>query len=294
MDATEPLRSFLEGAARPVAPGEADVLTGLLGEALSRARAAWPGVEVSSEDFARHLGARVAREAPLAEGLRALAAEDLYLARACLAGDRTALDNLQRAVLVPVGRAVRRVDASDVFVDEVLQLTRMKLLVGGARQEPRLAEYAGRGALRRWTEAVALGVAVALKRGTVKALPLDDAPLVSELRTADPELALMQERYRPAFRAAFAEALSGLSPRDRNLLRLSLVQNLGVESLGVLHQVHASTISRWLARARQSLLTDTRAALSRRLALSTSQLDSLLRVMDASLAVSLSSLLDEG
>jgi RNA polymerase sigma-70 factor (ECF subfamily) len=290
----EPLRSFLEGAARPVAPDEADALDRLLVDALARAREAWPGVEVAAEDFARHLGERVAREASLSDGLRALAVEDLYLARACLAGDRAAMDGLQRAVLVPVSRAVRRVDASDAFVDEVLQLTRMKLLVGGARQEPRLAEYAGRGALRRWTEAVALGVAVGLKRGAMKALPLDDAPLVSELRTADPELALMQERYRPAFRAAFAEALSGLSPRDRNLLRLSLVQNLGVESLGTLHQVHASTISRWLAKARQSLLEDTRAALARRLALTTSQLDSLLRVMDASLAVSLSSLLDEG
>ncbi|MCY1014587.1 RNA polymerase subunit sigma-70 [Pyxidicoccus sp. MSG2] len=288
------LRSFLEGAARPAAPEEADELARQLADALARAREAWPGVEVAAEDFARHLGARVAREASLTDGLRALAVEDLYLARACLAGDRVALDGLQRAVLVPVSRAVRRVDASDAFVDEVLQLTRMKLLVGGARQEPRLAEYAGRGALRRWTEAVALGVAVGLKRGAVKALPLDDAPLVSELHTADPELALMQERYRPAFRAAFAEALSGLSPRDRNLLRLSLVQNLGVESLGTLHQVHASTISRWLAKARQSLLEDTRAALARRLALTTSQLDSLLRVMDASLAVSLSSLLDEG
>ncbi|MFP2913642.1 hypothetical protein ACLESD_53395, partial [Pyxidicoccus sp. 3LFB2] len=180
------------------------------------------------------------------------------------------------------------------FVDEVLQLTRMRLLVGGTRQGPRLAEYAGRGALRRWTEAVALGVAVSLKRTAVRTTPLDDAPLVSELRTADPELALIQERYRPAFRAAFAEALSGLSPRDRNLLRLSLVQNLGVESLGTLHQVHASTISRWLARARQSLLEDTRAGIARRLALTSSQLDSLLRVMDASLALSFTSLLDEG
>ncbi|MFP2934705.1 hypothetical protein ACLESO_58275 [Pyxidicoccus sp. 3LG] len=141
---------------------------------------------------------------------------------------------------------------------------------------------------------MALGVAVSLKRASVSSMPLDDAPLVAELRTADPELALMQERYRPAFRAAFAEALSGLSPRDRNLLRLGLVQNLGVEALGTLHQVHASTISRWLARARQSLLEDTRAGLARRLALSPSQLDSLLRVMDASLAVSLSSLLEEG
>ncbi len=290
----EPVQAFLEGAARACAPDEADALARLLEDALARAEKAWPGVRLGAEDFARQLGTRAGTDRALADGLRALCVEDLYLAGACLAGDRAAMDALQRAVLVPVARAVRRVDASDAFVDEVLQLTRMRLLVGTARQGPRLAEYAGRGTLRRWTEAVALGVALSLKRGAVHTTPLDDAPLVSELRTADPELALMQERYRPAFRAAFAEALAGLSARDRNLLRLSLVQNLGVESLGTLHQVHASTISRWLARARQSLLEDTRAGVARRLALTASQLDSLLRVMDAGLALSLTSFLEEG
>ena len=226
----KPIQAFLEGAARTGAPDAAEGLERLLEDALAQGRAAWPGVPpVDAADFARHLGERVATEATLSEGLRALCVEDLYLAKACLTGERAALDALQRAVLTPVGRAVRRVDPADAFVDEVLQLTRMKLLVGGARQGPRLAEYAGRGALKRWTEAVALGVAVSLKRGAERTTPLDDAPLLADLSTADPELALMQERYRPAFRAAFAEALSGLSPRDRNLLRLSLVQNLGVE-----------------------------------------------------------------
>ncbi|NVJ25035.1 sigma-70 family RNA polymerase sigma factor [Myxococcus sp. AM011] len=286
--------SFLAGASRPCGPDESQVLAGRLGEALDRSHEAWPGVVLSGDTFARHLGERVPPELPLTEGLRALKVEDLYLARACLDGDRAALEALQRAVLLPMSRAVRRVDRSDTFVDEVLQLTRLKLLVGSARQGPRLAEYAGRGALRRWTEAIAVGVALSLKRGPPRAVSLDDAPLVSELHGADPELALIQQRYRPAFRAAFAEALSQLSPRDRNLLRLSLGQGLGVESLGTLHQVHASTVSRWLTRARQSLLEGTRAGLSRRLTLNVSQLDSLLRVMDASLAVSLSSLLDEG
>ncbi|MCP3065010.1 sigma-70 family RNA polymerase sigma factor [Myxococcus sp. K38C18041901] len=259
-----------------------------------RCREAWPEITVSGDVFARHLGERIPPRMTLAEGLDSLRLEDLYLARACLEGERPALEALQRAILQPVTRAIRRVDRSESFADEVLQLTRMRLLVGSTRQGPRLAEYEGRGALLRWVEAIAVGLALSLKRAPVRTTSLDDAPLVTDLHGADPELALIQQRYRPAFRAAFAEALALLSPRDRNLLRMSLVQGLGVESLGTLHQVHASTVSRWLARARQALLEGTREGLSRRLSLDTAQLDSLLRVMDASLAVSLSSLLDEG
>ncbi len=244
-------------------------------------------------DFARHLGKCLpAGEAP-EPGLRALLWEDLYLALGALQEDRVALDALERTVLAPAERAVRRVDNADAFVDEVMQLTRLRLLLGEARQGPRLGGYSGKGPLRRWTEAVAVGVAVSLKRRPDRTTPLDDAVLESGVGTADPELALLQQRYRPAFRAAFAEALSSLSARDRNLLRLSLAQGLGVEALGALHQVHASTVSRWLARARSDLLEGTRASLARRLALNTAQLDSVLRVLDGHLEVSFSSLLKE-
>ncbi|MBN9686859.1 MULTISPECIES: sigma factor-like helix-turn-helix DNA-binding protein [unclassified Corallococcus] len=266
----------------------------MLASILERCAAAWPGLQLEPGPFVAHLGRHTASGEPLAQALSALHCEDLYLALAALDGQRAALDALESAVLVPAGRAVRRVENSDAFVDEVLQLTRLRLLVEEGGRAPRLTEYAGRGPLRRWTEAVALGIALALKRKPERSTPLDDALIAADLGAADPELEHIRHRYRPAFRAAFVEALASLSPRDRNLLRMGLVQGLGVESLGALHQVHASTVSRWMAKAREALLVHTRQGLARRLALNTSQLDSLLRVLDGSLELSLASLLKEG
>lgn len=288
------LVAAFRGTARLLTSEEEAGLPALLTSTLARCEAAWPDIRLEPGTFVAHLGRHLPEGEPLAQALTALHVEDLYLALATLEGQRAALDALESAVLAPVGRAVRRVEDSDAFVDEVLQLTRLRLLVEEGGRAPRLTEYAGRGALRRWAEAVALGIALSLKRKPERTTPLDDALIAADLGAADPELEHIRHRYRPAFRAAFAEALASLAPRDRNLLRMGLVQGLGVESLGALHQVHASTVSRWMAKARGSLLEQTRLGLARRLALNTSQLDSLLRVLDGSLELSLTSLLKEG
>ncbi|NOK36822.1 hypothetical protein HMI49_26805 [Corallococcus exercitus] len=288
------LVAAFRGAARPLTSEEEAGLLPLLPLLVERCEGAWPGVMLEPGTFLAHLGLHTPAGEPPAQALAAMHCEDLYLALAALEGQRAALDALESSVLVPAGRAVRRVEASDAFVDEVLQLTRLRLLVEEGGRAPRLTEYAGRGPLRRWAEAVSLGIALSLKRRPERSTPLDDALIAADLGAADPELEHIRHRYRPAFRAAFAEALAALSLRDRNLLRMGLVQGLGVESLGALHQVHASTVSRWMAKAREALLEHTRMALARRLALNTSQLDSLLRVLDGSLEISLASLLKEG
>lgn len=287
------VQTFVAGAARSWPPEQEESLGLLLAELVARCRQAWPELHVAPEEFCRCLGRCLPAGEEPEPGLRALHCEDLYLALAALAGQRAALDALERTALSPAERGVRRVDGAESFVDEVMQLTRLRLLVGQVHHGPRLGDYLGKGPLRRWTEAVAVGVAVSLKRRPKHTTPFDDAVLESGLGSDDPELAMLQQRYRPAFRAAFAEALSSLSARDRNLLRLSLAQGLGVEALGALHQVHASTVSRWLARARSELLEGTRASLSRRLALNTAQVDSILRVLDGNFEVSFSSLLKD-
>ncbi|MCY1045950.1 RNA polymerase subunit sigma-70 [Corallococcus sp. bb12-1] len=291
---SELVAAFRGGATQRFTSDEEAGLAPVLMDIVARCEQAWPVAWLKPTDFAAHLGLHTPGGRPPAESLAALCCEDLYLALAAVEGHRAALEALDATALVPAGRAVRRVEDSNAFVDEVLQLTRLRLLVEQGTHAPRLKAYAGRGPLRRWAEAVALGVALSFKRRPERTSPLDDALIAAELGTQDPELELIRHRYRPAFRAAFAEALSALSPRDRNLLRLGLVQGLGVESLGAMHQVHASTVSRWMAKARDALLDSTREGLARRLALNTSQLDSLLRVLDGSLDVSIASLLKEG
>src|SRR5262245_24537077 len=110
-----------------------------LREAVAAARAAWPGVEVPAEDFQRHLEERGAAEA--------LHVADLYLACACLRGDREALGLFERRFLADVPKHLGHMNLPAASVEEVRQQLREKLLVGTGGAAPRLGDYSGRGAL---------------------------------------------------------------------------------------------------------------------------------------------------
>jgi RNA polymerase sigma-70 factor (ECF subfamily) len=211
--------------------------------------------------------------------------DGLRLAAAALSGDASAVAELDRLVRSEVRRAVTPLDASGVLVDEVMQLMRERLLV-----ERKLADFSGDGSLAGWLRAVAVRVALNARRATAKeqlvsALP--DAPLADP----DPELALLRARHREAFRAAFAEALQVLSPRDRTLLRLTSLDGLSLARVGQMYGKDASTVSRWLAASREVLLQRTRATLAQSLKLTDSALESVMRAADSELHVSLARLL---
>ena len=46
-----------------------------------------------------------------------------------------------------------------------------------------------------------------------------------------PELGIVQRRYGDVFRAALREALAGLSPEDRSLLRLHYLESLNIGNI---------------------------------------------------------------
>jgi RNA polymerase sigma-70 factor (ECF subfamily) len=109
----------------------------------------------------------------------------------------------------------------------------------------------------------------------------------------DPELLHLKTAYQEEFRLAFQAALKVLTSRERNLLRLQAVDNLSGEEISRIYRVSASTISRWLARARETLLEETRRLLTERFGLSRSQLDSLAGLVVSQLDVSLPRVLEE-
>ena len=115
-----------------------------------------------------------------------------------------------------------------------------------------------------------------------------DQPIVD----ANPELALLRSRYRESFRAAFAEAVGALTPRERTIMRLTSLDGLTCAQVGQMYGKDASTVSRWLAASRAVLLEKTRLTLSTSLSLSPSALDSLMRVADSELDLSISRLLE--
>lgn len=230
--------------------------------------------------LARHLPSTV-------DDLADLAGADLLLASACLAGSPSALARFDEVLREEVRRAVAPLDTSNTLVDEVTQLAREKLLVPPAR----LAEYAGQGTLVGWLRAVAVRLALNAKRPGAREQPVSAVP-DQPLADPDPELALLRARYRDEFRTAFAGAVRALTPRERTLLRLTTLDGLTLATVGQMYGKDASTISRWLAAARATLLERTRGTLAQTLRLSTAELDSVMRAADSELNLSISRLLD--
>jgi len=226
--------------------------------------------------LARHLG----RVGPA--GLATLSGPDLLLAAACVDRQRAALEELDRRLVTEVRRAL---GGSDPATDDVTQLVRERLLVGSP---PRIAEYGGQGPLSAWLRAVAVRTALNARRGGARESPVSrppDSPV-----SKDPELALLRERFREAFRQAFAHAVAQLTPRERTVLRLSVLDGLTLQRIGAIYRKDASTISRWLDAARHALHAHTRAALQPDVP--PSELDSVLRAADSELNLSLSRLLE--
>jgi RNA polymerase sigma-70 factor (ECF subfamily) len=215
--------------------------------------------------------------------------DDHALAQAAARGDAAAVRRIDE-MLADLGPAVRRVDASPAFADEVRQAVRVRLLVadGGV---PRIAAYAGRGPLRAWLHVAAARIAIDLKRAQRPVANADEVLGELVAREPDAELRHLKTQYRAEFKEAIAAALAALPGRSRALLRLHYVDGMRLADIGALYKVHESTASRWIAQAAETVSDDARARLVARLALSRSELDSVARMIRSQLDLSIARIL---
>jgi RNA polymerase sigma-70 factor (ECF subfamily) len=282
------LTSRLDRAAQ-CAPELEDALE----QALARAHRAWPSLALADAEFVGDLAERLPASVDLVDAVRALCAEDLFLASLCRRGDPRALEEFERRVM-PEARAallIRRQPPE--VVEEALQVLRARLFVaeGGAAK---IGGYSGRGPLGAWVRMAALRTALNLTRGRagrdhdeLRASRLE-APAVS------PELGFLKARYRGDFKAAFEAAFAGLSTRERTLLRLSLLDGLSTAQLGRIYRADPSSVRRWLAETRRRLLEGTRRELAARLDASERELDSIMGLLVTQLEDSVRRILGAG
>lgn len=252
---------------------------------IARARAEYPGIELSDDAFVAYLE----RVRPLAElqSLDALHAGDLLLAAGCVAKSDVALEIFEKKLVPELRAALRTVDPSPSFGDEILQKLREKLLVG---EEPRITSYAGTGPLGGWLRVAALREAISQRRSGWREVPVEDGLAAVPHGGRSPEQDIAHRQHAEVFQRALRAAVAARPSRDRALLRYYYSDGVGVEELGRIYRVHASTVSRWLAQARDAILADTRKQLAAALAQSEAHVDSLLGLTH-SLEVSLDTLL---
>lgn len=284
----ELVESFLGGE-----PGE-PFLEVEVGPALAalcqEARRAWPDLSVDEGAFCRYLGARLAVE-DLAAGAEPLPAADLYLACACVLGAGGAADRFIRAHLGPVRAALARV-LRPADLQDAEQRVWQTLLVARDGETPRVAQYRGRGPLVVFVRVTAIRTAVSQLRRRQPASADDEvARLVEE--TDDPELRYLKQRYREEFRRSFATALAALPPPQQLLLRLDVVEQLTIDQAAAIYGRSRTTTGRHLHEARQALARRTLDDLQVRLALDPAEVQSVARLVQSQLDLSVQRLLDE-
>jgi RNA polymerase sigma-70 factor, ECF subfamily len=243
-----------------------------------RCWAARPDVAVPLDRFVAHLAAHRPPELSLADQLATWCLDDIYLAIGCIARDPAAVAAFDREIVPLIDLALTGWDRA--IVDETRQQLRAMLLVDNAGRGPLLAQYAGRGALRRWVRVVAAREAGKTLRADRAALPVADAELFDRLAPAtDPQVSAIKNEAAAAFRTAFVAALGELPARERAVLRLHVLDGLTIDDIAPLYTVHRATIARWIAAAKQSVLDRTRKKLMHDLRIGADELDSLIRLI---------------
>jgi RNA polymerase sigma-70 factor (ECF subfamily) len=254
---------------------------------LAAARAAWPDVHVPDGVFRKYVAERAEDPSSLDEA----AVSGLYIACGCAAGDTAALRAFERRYMPEVERAISRFRLHAQDSADVMQALREQLLVGRSGDAPRIAEYSGRGDLSGWLRVTAVRAALKKLRGKKPEVDADDALLAARSMQDDPELSYMKELYRRTFRQAFAAALASLDAREKNLLRQHVVDGLTVDELGPLYNVHRATAARWVQRAKERLLEETRKQFMARARISARECESVLRMVRSRIDVTLGRLL---
>ena len=269
------------------AGGDDDALEATLGRLVDVAAAAWPTLSIDRPALARLIAERVG---PDRLAVAEAAVIELALARACAAGDATAIAALERDYLAGIPAGLGHMKLPAAVIDDVVQLTRTRLLVAEPGATPRILDYAGQGRLRGLVQVVAARAALDHTRGKAR-FASDDGLADLAAIADDPELQYLKAHYRDAWKVAFTAAAGDLDARDRNLLRLHHLAGVTLEQLAAIYGVHRATAVRWLGDVRRRLLTGTRTRLGATLAVSSEELDSILALIGSRLEASVGRLL---
>jgi RNA polymerase sigma-70 factor (ECF subfamily) len=273
----------------PSASADVDALEQTLAALWARGHAAHPQLDVEDVVFAAHLGRC---GAPIDAGATGIHAEDLFLCCAGLLGDEAAVRTLRadhRPVLVGY---LRHVDTSSAFIDEVEQRLWDSALVGSVDAQPKLATYSGKGPLAGWLGVAAQRIALMMKRHEgAGERAADAAGAEARLVAADPELAFIKGHLRGTFQRAISQALLVLGDRERMVYRMHIIDGLTVERIAKTYGVSHSTVSRWMAAARASIVAEAQRLLRDEMQASPDDYESMSRLLVSQLDLSVSRLL---
>jgi RNA polymerase sigma-70 factor (ECF subfamily) len=284
-------KPFLDEVATPLREAFAGMheLESRLAALVAEGRSQWPDLNLDPARFVAFVAARLPKDRPADEALSSVRAADLYLTCACALGHVAALNAFDSRFMSEVALGLARMNVSAAQVDEVKQLVRHKLFLSEDGNPGKIAEYSGRGDLRRWVRSIAVRTCLNELRRHKRMIPASDDRLLDDMSSDedDPELAYMKERYRSQFREAFVRAVQTLSDREQALLRYHHIDGLNIDEIGAIYRVHRVTAYRWVEKARETLVANIQKILLAQLDVEQRDYQSILRLIRSQIHLSL-------
>ena len=288
------LRSFCEVLGNDALERDSREAVGaLLGEIVTQARADARDLDLDAEGFMRHLAAHLPGDLGVVDALARVRAGDLYLAYGCARGDARAIGQFEATFGSELAIIRARLRRAEAEADDFVQICRQRLL---APPKPKIADYSGQGDLRNWLRVTLLRMLIdyqrANRRRDQQEELVDSEPRAID-EPPDAELTILKQKYGEAFRTSFEAAVRDLSAEERNVLRLHFAEGLGIDRIAALFGCHRATAARRITRARGALLRATRARLMQELRLDVDELDSVMRLIESNVHVSVQRVLIE-
>lgn len=264
-----------------------------LDEMLARGGAAWPGLTVTRAELAEGLHAHLEMRRDERPALAALDPAEIYLACACGGGRADAILRFRSAYFTPLEPRLARMGIDPARCDDVWQEIAVRLFVPVGDQPPRILTYAGRGQLHGFIKVAATRLALDILERRHRDTSDDWLERVPGAQS-EPELHWIKQQHRAELKQEIEAAIATLTPRQRTLLRLTIVERAGIASLARTYQTHRSTVWRWIVDARAELAARVRARLAARWKISDAELATVEMMVDSQIDLSLERLFAAG
>lgn len=265
-------------------PGlESDALEEVLSGLCNAVRDTWSELVVEDSEFVTFLAQD--KSVDELKNIDTEKAADMFLAHECGLGKTQAIQKFEKEYIERIPAMLSHMKLSTSMLDEIVQDVRTKLLVASKGGAPKIAGYAKRGKLDGLVQVVATRTAISMIRKSKPAASEEELLKLPDPAYA-PGLSYMKENYREAFGECFELAVKGLSSRDRNLLRLHLLDKVTLEQLATMYSVHRATVVRWISKVREDLFARTRELLSKRLEIGSHEFESLMKLIESRLDLS--------
>jgi RNA polymerase sigma-70 factor (ECF subfamily) len=257
--------------------------SGPMVQALAVGLSAWPGVAVTPAQFGRYL----ADHPGILDRATPPILEDIYLACACAEDVPGALRSFRDRFFPVVASAVRRLDDSPPFADEVYQRLCEVLFVDGASGSKKIARYEGQGPLAGFVGTAARRIALRLATSSAR-FHGEEALIQHFSQIPEYETTLLKVRHRETFNRALSVALRQLTRRERLILRMNLVERVSVTRIAAIYKVSQPTVTRWIQRSARRIFATVKSLVCEELQIDTRELESLLLLVRSQIEITLS------